>query len=312
MTMTGAQIEGYIQALESLTDGELAVDLLIACGNSAIPPLAELLLHGKPRTIAAPRCRAVRALGGLEARETLLAYFDKVELPGDPVVLFAEDAVRSAVAHELMRWRGEEVFQALWRAASQRATLGLIEALGEFSRSDAVPLLFEKLEDDLCRIAAFTALCKTPDETRKYAILFVRCDTRTNFRGPGTSRRRRAAAELFRKLGISGEEWQDVSPMLEDDDPTVVICAASAGFRVALEKEFPRIVRALFRVTHKLNWVQEDLIIHLLDEHRSLAHSVAKEVLADLRTRGEDVNWLSPTWRILGRLEPFAIKREEK
>ncbi len=304
--ISNAQIERLVLALESLTDGELAVDMLIACGKRAIAPLEELLLHGKPRAIALPRSRAARALGGLEAREALLAYFEKVDLPRDPVVLFAEDAVRSAVARELMRWREEEIFQTLLGAARQRATLGLIEALGDFGRSDAVSLLFEKLEDDLCRMSAFAALCKTPEETRQYAILFVRREKLTNFGSPGSSRRRRAAAELFRKLGISREEWQDVSQLLEDDDPTVVICVASAGFRVAPQEEFPGIIEALFRVAHKLNWLQEDEVIHLLDEHKTLAQSVAKQTLASLRAHGDHVNWLSPTWRILGRLERFG------
>jgi hypothetical protein len=236
----------------------------------------------------------------------LLAYFEKFEPPRDPVVLFAEDAVRSTAAHELMRWREEEVFQALLKAAGQRATMGLIEALGAFGRSEAVPSLFERLEDDLCRNAAFTALCRTPEEARQYAILSVQQRSLT---GPTASRRRRAAAELFRKLGISREEWQDISPLLEDDDPTVVVCVASAGFRVAIQEEFPAIVRALFRVAHKLNWLQEDEVIHLLDEHKVLAHSVARQILADLRARGERVNWLSPTWRILGRLEQVDAKK---
>ena len=144
--ISSAQIESLVLALESLSDGELAVDLIIACGGRAIAPLQELLLHGRARTVVLPRCHAVRALGGLEARETLLAYFTKFEPPGDPVVLFAEDGVRSAVAHELMRWKEEESFQTLLRAARQRATIGLVEALGEFGRSEAVPLLFERLE----------------------------------------------------------------------------------------------------------------------------------------------------------------------
>jgi hypothetical protein len=306
---SSVQIERLILALESLTDGELAVDVLIACGKRAIAPLEDLLLHGKPRTIAIPRCRAARALGGLEARGTLLAYFEKVGLPRDPAVLFAEDGVRSMVAHELMRWREEDVFQSLLRAARQRATLGLVEALGEFRRSEAVPLLFKTLEDDLCRNVAFTALCGTPEETRQYAILTVRQGTQTNLRGPAASRRRRGAAELFRKLGISREEWQDVSQLLEDEDPTVVICVASAGFKVVFQEEFPGIIQALFRVAHKLNWVQEDEIIHLLDEHKALAQSVAKRILEDLRARGERVNWLSSTWRILGHLEQFDAKK---
>lgn len=301
--ISSAQIESLIQALESLTGGELAVDLLVASGQRAITPLGELLLHGKPRTIAIPRCRAARALGGLEAQAELLAYFDKVEPPSDPIVLFAEDTVRSTVAHELMRWRDDEVFATLLKAMTQRATLGLIEALGELRRSEAVPLLFEKLEDDLCSKAAFAALCRTPEQTRDYAVLAARGAEQTGLRGPGASRLRRGAAELFRKLGISRAAWQDISWLLDDQDPTVVLCVASAGFHVALEEEWLGIVQALFRVAHKLNWLQEDEIIHLLDEHKILAYHVAMQVFADLRAHGEHVNWLSPMWRILAHLE---------
>jgi hypothetical protein len=37
-----SRIDGLVLALESLTDGELAVDLLIACGERAIAPLGGL------------------------------------------------------------------------------------------------------------------------------------------------------------------------------------------------------------------------------------------------------------------------------
>jgi hypothetical protein len=89
----------------------------------------------------------------------------------------------------------------------------------------------------------------------------------------------------------------------------VVICVASAGFKAAFREEFPGIIQALFRVAHKLNWVQEDEIIHLLDEQKALAQSVAKRILEDLRARGERANWLSSTWRILGHLEQFDVKK---
>jgi hypothetical protein len=246
--ISSSQIARLVRALESLMDGELAVDLLIAAGEQSILPLAEFLLGGEARTIAVPRCRAARALGSLQARGTLLSYFAKVDLPADPVVLFAEDAVRSAVAHELLRWREDKVFYAILKAARQRATVGLIESLGEFCRSDAIPLLFEILEDDLCRNAAFTALSKTPEESRHYAILSLRGGAGANLVGAAASRRRRATAELFSKLGISRGDWQDVAQLLEDEDPTVVICAAAVGFCVAPQEEFPAIVSALFRV----------------------------------------------------------------
>jgi hypothetical protein len=309
-TIPGLLIDRLVLALESLTDGELAVDMLVASGERAIAPLEELLLQGKARTIAVPRCRAVRALGGLQARETLLAYFEKCDLPADPVVLFAEDAVRSAVAHELMRWREDEVFQALLRAARQRATVGLVESLGEFCSPEAIPLLFETLEDDLCRHAAYAALCRTPAETRCYAILSLQGRTGANLMGPAASRRRRATAELFRNLGISRGEWQDVSRLLKEEDPTVVIGVAAVGFRVAPQEEFPDIIHALFRIGNKVNWLQEDDVIRLLDQHKPLARSMAKQVLADLRVHGQHVNWLSPTWRILWHLEQIEASAD--
>jgi hypothetical protein len=309
--LSSSQIARLVRALESLTDGELAVDLLIAAGERSILPLEEFLLGGRPRTIAVPRCRAARALGGLGARGTLLSYFAKVDPPVDPVVLFAEDAVRSEVAHQLLRWREEEVFYALLNAATQRATVGLIESLGEFCRSDAIPVLFEVLEDDLCRDAAFVALCKIPEESRHYAILSLRQGACANLVGAASSRRRRATAELFRKLGISPGDWQDVAQLLEDEDPTVIICAATVGFHVAPQEEFRGIVSALFRVAPKLNWLQEDEVANLLDEHKALAYCEASRVLADLREREEQVNWMSATWRLLGHLGLLELEKRE-
>ncbi|HTZ56874.1 MAG TPA: HEAT repeat domain-containing protein [Acidobacteriaceae bacterium] len=297
-----APIERLIRALDSLTDGELAVDVLICHGREAIEPLAEFLLYGDPRTIAIPRVRAVRALGGLDARDVLLSYFDGVAQPKDPVVLFAEDAVRSQVARELARWRSEEIFQAILKAAKQRATTGLIETLGEFARQEAIPLLFENLEDDLCRGAAFSALMKTPGATREYAILTLRRKTRTKIDGQAAAGTRRGVARLLRKLKIDPPEWRDVSALLQDDDPTVVISAAAMGFCAAEEEEFPEIVKALLRVARRVNWLEEDEMITLLEEHKEPARRVAKQIVADLQAHGEHANWLSPMWRVLGHV----------
>ncbi|MGC9158297.1 MAG: hypothetical protein ACP5FH_04850 [Terracidiphilus sp.] len=56
MELSGPQIDRLIAALESLTEGDLAVDLLIACGPAAISPLSDFLLKGPARAIALPRC----------------------------------------------------------------------------------------------------------------------------------------------------------------------------------------------------------------------------------------------------------------
>ena len=298
-----SQIRRLVSALDSLGDGELAVDLLVACGERAIAPLEDLLLGGAARTIALPRCRAARALGALGAYRALLAYFEQSNLPSDPVVLFAEDAVRSAVAHGLLRWQSEEVFQTLLRAATQRVTIGMIEALGEFRSDEAIPLLFNTLEDDLCRNAAMNALRQTPKRTVDYAILSIREKTEVSLIGLAASRRRRATAELLDTLGISREEWQEVRDLLlEDEDAGTVVSGAAAGFRVAPAADFPHIVQALFRIANQLNCLQEHEAIHLLEEHRMVADGAAKQIASNLIVQKQPVNWLSPTWRILWHL----------
>jgi hypothetical protein len=102
-----------------------------------------------------------------------------------------------------------------------------------------------------------------------------------------------------------------VAQLLEDEDPTVVICAATVGFRVAPQEGFRGIVNALFRVAPKLNWLQEDEVVHLLDQHKALAYCEANQVLANLRESGERVNWLSATWRILAHLGRLELEKRE-
>lgn len=97
-------------------------------------------------------------------------------------------------------------------------------------------MLFEALEDDLCRNSAFAALLKTPEKSRHYAILSLRGETAASLVGAAASRRRRATAELFRKLGMAHGDWQDVARLLEDEDLTVVIAAATVGFDVGFSR----------------------------------------------------------------------------
>lgn len=86
-------------------------------------------------------------------------------------MLFAEDAVRSAAARELARQKSDRVYDVLLQAARERATSGLILALGEFRRHESVPLLFSVLEDDLCRDEAKEALREVSEVARQYASI---------------------------------------------------------------------------------------------------------------------------------------------
>jgi hypothetical protein len=300
--MPDQQIDRLIGALDSLKDGDLAAEMLIACGQGAVPYLADFLLKGSPRTISLPRCRAVRALGELGAYSTLISYFKNYVRPQDSTVLFAEDAVRSAAARELMRCNSTEVFHVLLDAAWQRATGGLVLALGEFHRLESVPLLFEILEDDLCREDAMKSLRGLPDATRQFGILAIRGLSGVTLEGAGARCRKRATLQLLSELGVAKGDWPDLRRFLGESDPRAVIAAAQIGLRVAPETELRDIITALLEIGARLDSVQEEDVEQLLDAHPGVAREIALQVAEHRKDSGERPNWLSPSWRILNHV----------
>ena len=90
--LSDEEIEALVQSLNSLHEGELGVDMLVACGIKAITPLQRFLLQGKPSGIFVPRQRAVRALAELGAKDVLLDYLASAEQIVDPVAAHGEEA----------------------------------------------------------------------------------------------------------------------------------------------------------------------------------------------------------------------------
>jgi HEAT repeat protein len=292
-------IQELIADLESLIDGELAAERLVACGPQAVPYLEKFLLESAPRSIALPRCRAVRVLGELGADSVLLAYFERYRRPEDAAVLFVEDAVRSAAARALVRCKSETVFGALLQAAKQRATGGLVQALNEFHRPESVPFLFELLEDDLCREGAKEGLLCIPDAARPYAILLLRGCTETPIDGPSASLRRRATVQLLGEIGVASSVWPEVRKFLWDRDPDCVIAAARLGLQVGPDSDKETIAVALLETLAKLNWAQEMEADELLDTFAVTARTVAMTIVKRCKAAGEKPNWMSPFWRVL-------------
>jgi len=297
--MPEIEIDHLITALDSFVDGDLAAEMLLMLGQRVMPHLERFLLVGSPRTIALPRCRAVHALAELGAWSTLVSYLREYQRPSDAVVLFAEDAVRSSVARELLRRRSEEVFTALLGAARQRATGDLILALGDFRRPASVPLIFDVLEDDLCREEAKCSLRKVPEAARKYAVLSLRGCTSTVFDGPAALRRLRSTLQLLGEFGVLPGEWKVIRPFLREKDADIVIAVAKIGVLVAPDSDQPHIMSALLNISDKLNWLQERDVLQLMDTHHDVAYETALRAQRPRRDRGEQVNWLSPFWRIL-------------
>lgn len=292
-------IEQLIAGLESLVDGCRSEAILLARGKAAIEPLARYLLSGAPRTIALPRCRAARILGGLGAYSTLIRYLRDLHLPDDPGVLFAEDAVRSEVAKELAQWKTEESFGALLEATKIRATCGLVSALGEFNHSESIPCLFGLLEDDLCREVAMETLRKMPEASHHYGIMLLRGQTGISIRGPASLRRLRATLHLVADLSPTPSDWDELKPLLMNNDPEVVITAGSVGVKVGATVERSEIFQALLRVSDSVNWSQENAIEALLDTDGNLASTVATIFASQQLANRKSPNWLVPSWRIL-------------
>lgn len=292
-------IQEAVSELDSLMGNESAVEGVVTFGKQAIPHLEHFLFDCPPRTISIPRCHAVHALGELGAYSILLEYFLRYKRPADPAVLFAEDAVRSAVARELAQIHSGEIYQVLLNATRERATSGLVQALGAFRRHESVPLLFELLEDDLCRIDSIAELRKVPEAAQPYAILLLRGCTEIPIQGSIAARRRRSTLRLLGDFGISNRDWPDIQNYLHDEDLDCAIAAARIGFSFAPDSDREKICEALIEDSARMNWAQEMEMIELLDQYTPVAQVVARAFLNRRRDEGEKPNWLSPFWRIL-------------
>lgn len=290
-------VQEAIRELDSLIAGGDAVERVVAFGQDAIPCLEQFLLDSRPRTISIPRCRAVRALGALGAFPVLVHYFEHFTIPRDAAVLFAEDAVRSVAAMELAPIHSEEVYRVLLDAARQRATGGIVQALGTFCRHESVPLLFELLEDDFCRNDALVELRKAPDAAQPYAILLLRGCTDTAIHGPAAARRRRSTLQLLGEFGVSSCDWPELQTYLSDED--LVVAAAQIGLSAASGPDKEEIVRALIDASARMNWAQEMRSCELLDEHAAVAQHVAREFMTTRSQSERQPKWHSPFWRTL-------------
>ncbi len=302
-----------IGMLDSLIDGEGAMEQLIEVGPRAVPFLEHFLLESPPRSLSPPRCRAVRALGSLGAYSSLIKYLQRYTCPSDAAVLFAEDAVRSAAGRELMGYESSATFRVLCDATKQRATGGLIQALSQYRWPESVPILFELLEDDLCREDATEGLRLVPDAARAYALLLLHGSTPQAIEGPTASRRRRTTLQLLVEFGIRMSEWSDLRMFLEDDDRDCVLSAATLGMSFAPAAERPAIVKAVIEASKGMNWAQETIATELLDRWAPVARAVAREIHGQHDGRGEKPNWLSPFWRLLHHLlgDEFKGKRHD-
>ena len=270
--LSGEEIEALVQSLNSLHEGELGVDMLVACGRKAIAPLQRFLLQGKASGIFVPRQRAVRALAELGAKDVLLDYLASEEHIVDPVAAHGEEAVKNTAARALGAWRTEDVFEALRHVLQRKHLVGAVETLGEFRRPEAVPELIEALEDDFCRTFAEDALRKAAELAHSALIDAARTpDPSGSHERPQSQRRRRCALRLLEYLQLCNQDWCQVAALLHDSDPEIAARTGAIALAVADRGNKELAVERMIKVLSASDWLLQGEIQGWLEKHLDVA-----------------------------------------
>jgi HEAT repeat protein len=255
-----SEIQVWIGRLNSLVDGSQASAQLAGFGAAAIAPLKHFLLSGAPDAIFQPRQWAVEALGVLGAKDVLLEYLARDYHIPDPVTRQGEDAVRSTAARLLARWKTEEVFKVLLSLTDKRVLPGVISALGEFRRAEALPRLEQALEDDVGRPAAEEAFAKFGAAASDTLVSTIgRKKMNEEEEMPSSLRRRRSAAKILADTGFGNPFWPTLQALLDESDPELVVHGAKLAVAAGGALDKKRAVSALLRVLPAAPWyVRED------------------------------------------------------
>jgi HEAT repeat protein len=278
---TDQEIQTLVRGLESLREGSMAAAALIGCGARAIPPLRSILLQGRPRGIYQPRQLAVETLGQLGAKDALLAYLSNPSAIEDPVVRLGEDAVRSAAARELARWQTDDVFECLMRTGPDHLLPGIVEALGSFRRTEAMPYVLGALGDGVCRSSAEEAIRGLGVAARPFLMDAAGArNALGDEESPSSLQRRRWVLQILADLKVSEHDWSRLRESLEEDDPEIVITTARIGLEVAPMPDRCRVVRRLIEMLPRGDWFLRIEVSAALAEHFAVAQEAVENEIA--------------------------------
>jgi hypothetical protein len=275
-------VEDLVRGLNSLLDGEQVAAQLIACGPVAIPAVRSFLLLGKPGVVYQPRLRAVEVLGAVGAKDVLIEYITTKKGIPDPAVRMAEEVVENAAARELAKWRTQDVFDILIRFALPRSRSGIVEALGQFRKTEAIPYFVHALEDDFCRNAAEDALRALG---RAVEVEFIAAARRAlpsaEEERPSSLRRRRAALALLVELRPSDDSWPMLKPLMASSDPALTTSAVRIAVMLGSLEDRIAGVDCLLKVLPAADWYLrseiQDCLSNLYDEGRSMIEAAIAE-----------------------------------
>jgi len=249
------EVRRLLACLQSLIDGQSAIEELVACGPAAVPPLREFLLSGRITSVPQPRMWAVEALALLGARDVLIEYLRAPSRGADAQLQFAEDAVRNTAGRRLNAWHDNETFEILLEFCRKRNLPGVIETLAEFERPEAIPCLDRALEDDVCRIAAEDGLRRLGPAARSALVLSAvtplpNADEET----PSSLSRRRSALRLLTVSGVEQQSWAELRQLLAERDPELVARLAQIASSIANQHDRVSAAVGLVAALGSLPW----------------------------------------------------------
>jgi hypothetical protein len=249
------EVSRLLGCLQSLVDGQSAVEALAACGAIAIPPLREFLLSGRVTSVPQPRMWAVEALALLGAKDALIEYLQAPARIVDPQLQFAEDAVRNTAGRRLSAWRDNQTFEILLDLCRKRNLPGVIETLAGFERAEAIPCLDRALEDDLCRQAAEDGLRALGPAARSALLLSaVARLPHAEEETPSSLCRRRSVLGLLAEIGVERRNWAELRPLLAERDPELLAKLARIASSIADPRDRASSAVALVGVLGHLPW----------------------------------------------------------
>jgi len=264
------EIVRLIEGLDSISEGELGVAMLVACGARAIPMLREFLLHGTPRSIYVGRQRTVRAMAELGAASVLIEYLSQQKRIADPMVRYAEEAVENTAACSLARWQTDEAFATLLHVVERQNLPGAVEALGAFGRPEAAPALIRCLEDDVARPRAKDSLRRIGARINDHLVETVRSPEpgRAN-EYPGSLLRRTAALDILAEFDVTAEDWRRLRFLLFEDFPMLKVLASSIALRAGDEPDGKLGIQILLDHVSSQDWTVASEAGAILAKHFS-------------------------------------------